>query len=156
MASPSRSPASASPPTTPTPGDNLASATVAISTSPTLATKLPPQAVAGSSSAQIIVVLPIQAVSSPVKAVFLFTFAVTSVSPRSGYKRSRNDERSSFVKWFCSGEKLLRTRLEIPPLCKLAVPPVQGVASGGHETNTATAMPSAASTVSTPRMEVSI
>lgn len=75
---------------------------------------------------------------------------------RSGRKRSRNDKRSSRAKRFCSGEELLYTGLDITPFCELTVPPAQRVHRGERETKKVAALPLAASTVSTARMEVSV
>lgn len=76
------------------------------------------------------------------------------MSTRSDRKRSCNDKLSSPIERFCSGEKLFRTRLEVLLHCKLDLLPFEGVARGGCENSTASALPPSPCTVSPPRMEV--
>lgn len=56
------------------------------------------------------------------------------MSTRYGRKRSRDDKHSYPAKRFRGGKKLLRTRLEIPPLCELTATPVQRAVHGGRTT----------------------
>lgn len=107
-------------------------------------------------SAPSLVSSPIQAVSSFNKAIFSPRRVVAFWFTCSVCKLFSNDERLLPAKWFCNGEKLWRTLLKVSPLWELAAPPIQGAARGGRETNTVAVLPPAASTVSTPTMEISV
>lgn len=87
-----------------------------------------PQAVAGTLSAHAIVASPTQAVLLHVRTVSSPYRSVEFVFTRSDCNFPRDDERSSPAERFRNGEKLLRTRMEIFPLCKLAAPPAQRTA----------------------------
>lgn len=135
--------------------NNVLDATAVVSTPPTLATEFPLQAVTETSSAQTIVASPIQAVFLHIQAISSPTRAVALEFTRSDREHSCKDESLSSANRVCSCEKLLRTRLEIPPICGLASPPIQGIFRGGRETSTVSFLPSAASTLSVSRKKMS-
>lgn len=139
-----------------TPRDIPVAANATVFKYPTLARKFPLQAVARMSSSQAIVASPTQAASSPDRAVSSSTRAIASVFTRCSRKPSRNEERSLFSKRFCSGKKLLRTRLETTLLFELASLPVQKAACGGRETSLVATLSSAASILSTSRIRASV
>lgn len=58
-------------------------------------------------------------------------------------------------KRFCIGKDPLRTHLGIPPICGLAIPPVNEAACNGKETTAVAALPSASSTVPALKMLMS-
>lgn len=110
----------------------------------------------GYGSGLVIVTSPIQAGSSLIKTVFSPFRAVASVSTRSGRNRSCSDERLSAADRFRSDEEPLRAHLQIPSLRESGAPSVQSGARRRHGTSMVAALPPAASTVFTPRMEVAV
>lgn len=73
-----------------------------------------------------------------------------------GDKRSFHNEPSSSATRFYISEELLRTRIEIPLLRELDASPVRRVACRKREPSTVATLLHAASTVSNPRMEMSV